>query len=91
MIALKFDIKTGAWMPGEELQLKEGQEIPKGYTNKPIPEPNWKPIFKNGEWIETATEEEKNPPIQPPQPTEIEKRLQLVESALDEILLGGGL
>ncbi|CEG26018.1 hypothetical protein [Bacillus sp. B-jedd] len=81
MIAHKYDTKTGAWMPGEELQLKEGQEVPKGFTNKPIPQPNWKPVFINGAWVETATEEEKNPALPPPALSEVEQ-LRLENEAL---------
>ncbi|PEA53441.1 hypothetical protein CON64_18540 [Bacillus pseudomycoides] len=37
---------------------KEVYDIPENSTELPLPQPNWKPIFKDGKWIETITEEE---------------------------------
>jgi hypothetical protein len=56
----KFD-SDGRYI--EPVLLQNDQTIPFDCTNQPPPQPNWKPIFINGQWIETATEEEKNPPI----------------------------
>lgn len=83
--------ETGKWTPQNDLAIDEHSVIPQGnYTDVSPPVPNWKPVFINGEWVETATEAEKNPPITP-QPPSIEEQLKLMQAALDELILGGGL
>lgn len=63
-------------------------ELPENCTWVAPPVPNWKPVFQNGVWVETATEAEKKP-IQ--EPSEIEERLNLMQQALDDMILGGSL
>jgi hypothetical protein len=60
MVAYKYD-KDGHWIPGEEIQIGNDENLPENYTTKELPQPCWKPVFINGEWEETATEEEKQP------------------------------
>ena len=68
----KFD-EEGNWIPGETLDIYPNvmgdYEIPEGYTDVALPEPNYKPMFVNGEWVETATNEEieesKSPVLEP--------------------------
>lgn len=88
-IYYKFD-DEGRWIPGEEVISKSKPEG--NYTGISIPQPNWKPVFQNGEWIETATEEEKNPPVSvEPSPLEkLQQEQELMRQALDELILGGG-
>jgi hypothetical protein len=83
MFAHKYDI-NGAWIPGGEIRLKDGEEIPEGYTTTPLPQPNWKPVYKNGAWVETATESEKNPPQPPVQPT-VEEQLSKKDEEIREL------
>jgi hypothetical protein len=47
----------------EPVILEDEQEIPFDCTDIELPQPNWKPVFNGTEWIETATEEEMNPPV----------------------------
>jgi hypothetical protein len=47
----------------EPVLLDDDQSIPNDCTYISLPQPNWKPVFNNGNWVETATEEDKNPPI----------------------------
>lgn len=47
--------------PYEELEIvgyKEVYDLPENSTEVPLPQPNWKPVFKDGSWIETITQEE---------------------------------
>lgn len=44
----------------EQILINDGDEIPKGATTIEPPVPNWKPFFNGTEWVELATEEEKN-------------------------------
>ena len=74
----------------EPVVLNDGDPIPEDCTDIPLPQPNWKPKFVNGEWIETATEEEMNPPILEPEPSALEKQVALMQKALDDLILGGG-
>lgn len=46
--------------------------IPDDCTNQELPQPNWKPVFKDGKWVETITDEELAELSKPPEPTEIE-------------------
>ena len=59
-LVFRYD-NEGKYM--EDVRLKEGQAIPFDCTEKELPQPNWKPIFMGNNWVETATEEEKYPPI----------------------------
>jgi hypothetical protein len=47
----------------EPVIIFDGQEIPSDCTETELPVPNWEPVFKDGEWVETASEKVKNPPI----------------------------
>ena len=73
----------------EPVLLNDNDPIPKNCTEKPLPQPNWKPVFQNGDWVEIATEEEKNPTSAPAMTTEY--RLELMQQALDDLIMGGGL
>lgn len=67
----------------EPVLIDDGQEIPFNCTNQPLPQPNWKPLFKNGEWFETVTEEEKKPPVTPPQESVEDKLVQMEQDVAD--------
>ncbi|MDC2863794.1 hypothetical protein [Bacillus sp. BP-3] len=60
---------------GEMIGYKEIYDIPENSTELPLPQPNWKPVFKDGSWIETITQEEldKMNESQLQQPSEIER------------------
>ena len=45
----------------EPVEIADTASIPKNCTDKPLPQPNYKPVFKNGAWVETGT-----PPAHPP-------------------------
>lgn len=49
--------------------------LPPNATFKPLPEPNYKPVFdeQKDDWIETATDEEINPPVTPTPPSDIDQ------------------
>lgn len=32
--------------------------LPENCTDLPLPQPNWKPLFQNGNWVETITQDE---------------------------------
>ncbi|AZU61085.1 hypothetical protein [Neobacillus mesonae] len=57
----------------EPVLIEADAPLPKNCTDKPLPQPCWKPVFKNGAWVETATESERNPSPPPIElsPTEI--------------------
>lgn len=38
----------------EPVLIDDNASIPKSCTDKPLPQPNWKPVFKNGVWVETV-------------------------------------
>ena len=54
----KYD-SAGAYL--EPVLIDDSASIPKNCTDKPLPQPNYKPVFKNGAWVETGT-----PPAPPP-------------------------
>ncbi|MDQ0268867.1 hypothetical protein [Cytobacillus purgationiresistens] len=81
----KYDKHTGVWIPGEEIIVEWGQNIPEQYTDIPVPQPCWNPVFDPIAliWIETASEDEKNPPEPPYIPTDLDEiRLALAEMDL---------
>lgn len=92
-----YDIETGAYIEdrlfypiyegvvngdGEVIGLNEiYKDIPENSTELPLPQPNWKPVFQDGKWVETITQEELdelNKP-KPQEPTELEKLRDQVE------------
>ncbi|MBZ4223079.1 hypothetical protein LAE98_13505 [Bacillus wiedmannii] len=71
---------------------KDVYDIPDNATEIPLPQPNWKPVFKDGKWIETITQEELDEMNKPqiPQPSELEKfkkQHELMKQALDELII----
>ncbi|MFS7207033.1 hypothetical protein AB6887_05235 [Carnobacterium divergens] len=65
----------------EEFGFSESQLVEDDYlcenpwTDVPLPQPCWKPKFNwnSNTWVETATEEEMNPPEVKPELTEVEE------------------
>lgn len=47
----------------EPVLIEDEDEIPFDCTDKELPQPNWKPIFQNGDWVETITDEELLDPL----------------------------
>jgi hypothetical protein len=45
----------------EPVEIADSAPTPSNCTTKPLPQPNYKPVFKNGAWVETST-----PPAPPP-------------------------
>ncbi|PEL14589.1 hypothetical protein CN599_28470, partial [Bacillus wiedmannii] len=71
---------------------KDVYDIPDNATELPLPQPNWKPVFKDGKWIETITQEELDEMNKPriPQPSELEKfkkQHELMKQALYELII----
>ncbi|HHT7143116.1 TPA: hypothetical protein ACTZ34_005071 [Bacillus cereus] len=67
-------------------------DIPDNATELPLPQPNWKPVFKDGKWIETITQEELDEMNKPqiPQSSELDKlkkQQELMQQALDELII----
>jgi hypothetical protein len=67
----------------EPVLIEDNAPLPANCTDKPLPQPNWKPVFKNGAWVETATEAERNPPVPAPQPSIEEKLVQMDHDVAD--------
>lgn len=73
----KFD-KNGAYV--EPVLIADNAPVPSNCTTLPLPQPNWKPVFKNGAWVETAAG---NPPLPAPQPPVEEKLVQMEKDVAD--------
>jgi hypothetical protein len=74
----------------EPVLIGEEEEIPVHCTDVELPQPNFKPVFQNGAWVETITQEELDELAdKPKQP--LEERLSLSEEAIDFLLMDGGL
>lgn len=67
----------------EPVLIADSAPIPANCTDKPLPQPNWKPVFKNEAWVETATEAERNPPSPPLQPSVEESLVQMEKDVAD--------
>jgi hypothetical protein len=67
----------------EPVIIADNAPIPASCADKPLPQPNWKPVFKNGAWVETATAAEQNPPAPAPQPSVEEKLVQMDQDVAD--------
>ncbi|MBT2723042.1 hypothetical protein [Bacillus sp. ISL-46] len=75
----------------EPVMIQDGQKLPFDCTEKELPQPNWKPIFNGVEWVETATEEEMNPPVSL-QPNVEEQLVQMEQDVADlwySVMMGG--
>jgi hypothetical protein len=73
----------------EPILIGEEEELPLNCTDKELPQPNYKPVFKDGDWVETITQKELDELFNNPKPKTDEERLSLIEAALDDLLLGG--
>jgi hypothetical protein len=76
----------------EPVLIADGAPIPSSCTDKPLPQPNWKPVFKNGAWVEMATDAERNPSAPAPQPSAEEKLVQMETDVADlwyAVMMGG--
>ncbi|WP_088311673.1 hypothetical protein [Bacillus cereus] len=67
-------------------------DIPDNATEIPLPQPNWKPVWNGEKWIETITQEELDELNKPqiPQPSELDKlkkQQELMQKALDELII----
>ena len=58
----------------EPVLIDDSASVPKSCTDKPLPQPNYKPVFKNGAWVETGTP--LAPPPAEPSPIDELKRQQ---------------
>lgn len=91
----KYDNK-GNWVPTGDKDIppdKDGQyTIPPWYTDVPVPQPCWRPVFKDGKWEETATEEEMHAIIPITQPS-VEEKLVMMEKDVADLwysfMMGG--
>lgn len=82
--------KDGRYL--EPILLESEEPTPNNCTDIPIPQPNWKPVFDGVKWVETATDEEKNPPVIP-QPSVEDKLVQMEQDVADlwYVTMMGGL
>jgi hypothetical protein len=78
----------------EPVILKNGEKTPSDCVEV-MPASLYKAKWMNGVWSEGATQEEINEIVNTPQPVseieQIKKNQELMQQALDELLLGGGL
>jgi hypothetical protein len=93
MIVYRYD-ENGFYV--EPVHVEDGQQpIPINCTDQPLPQPNYKPQFSNGSWVETLTQEEIDALLNTPKPKselEVLKENQgLMQKALDDLILGGAL
>ncbi|WP_052137780.1 hypothetical protein [Heyndrickxia ginsengihumi] len=72
--------------------------IPENCTDKELPQPNYKPKFDKdkSEWVETLTEEEWLAQLPKPEVTktpleELQEKYDLMQKALDDLILGGAI
>lgn len=75
----------------EPVLLEDNDPIPPDCTERHLPQPNWKPVFNGTEWVETATDAEKNP-VFTPQPSVEEQLVQMEQDVADlwySVMMGG--
>lgn len=81
---------NGRWIPSDDKPIKPGDNglyiIPKGFTEKPLPQPNWKPVFDGEKWVETITQVELESIKNQPVPLSFEEQLRLENQALKQQL-----
>ena len=68
----------------EDVILKQGEEIPSDCVTERPPQPCYKPRWTGTEWID-----EGEPPGPKPKPPTYEERLEALEQAMLELILGG--
>ncbi len=68
----------------EDVILKEGETIPNNYIEIRPPQPCYKPRWDGTEWVE-----EGEPPKPKPKPITAEERLEALEQAMLDLILGG--
>ncbi|TWE06395.1 hypothetical protein FB550_102417 [Neobacillus bataviensis] len=78
----------------EDVILKDNQDVPTDCVEIHLPDGIYLPAnFENGVWETTLTEEEvealKNPEIPPLEIDTLKKEQQLMQQAIDDLILGG--
>lgn len=74
----------------EDVVIGYEPDIPENCTLQVCPDLIYAPIFKNGKWLKTVVPKPEEP--QPEEPSELEllkKQVELMQQAMDELLLGG--
>lgn len=79
----------------EPVIIEDEKNIPVDCTEIQPPDGLYKGKFVNGEWVESLTEDEINTLKDAPQPLsdieQLKKQQDLMQSALDDLILGGAL
>jgi hypothetical protein len=79
----------------EPVLISENDDIPLDCTNIKPNDGLYKAKFINGQWNESLTDDEinaiKNTPIQPTEIETLKAKQDLMQQALDDIILGGAL
>ena len=87
----------------EPVLIDDNASIPKNCTDKPLPQPNYKPVFKNGAWVETGSAPTPSAPTPTVEEQLADKDLQIREvrtyaqqlnddfAALAEFVTNGGM
>ncbi|MFB6728998.1 hypothetical protein ACMZ5A_25760 [Bacillus mobilis] len=91
----EYPVYDNIEVPYEEedvIGYKDVYDIPDNATEIPLPQTNWKPVFKDGKWIETITQEELDEMNKPqiPQPSELDKlkgELEVTKVAMAEFIM----
>jgi hypothetical protein len=65
----KYDV-NGTYL--EPVMIEDNEPVPSYCTDIPLPQPNWKPVFQNGTWVETMTEDERLTPLRAAKMDELE-------------------
>jgi hypothetical protein len=63
----------------EPVLIEDNASIPKNCTALPLPQPNFKPVFKNGAWVETGTPS----PAPAPKPSVEDTLVQMEKDVAD--------
>lgn len=84
-LAHRYNMETGEFIENVMLYPDDQGEylIPRDCTDIPLPQPNWKPIFQNGDWVETVVDEDK--PVAPDPDSKSE--IDTVREEIEEVKL----
>lgn len=80
---------NGFWVPSGDKIVESNALVPSGFTSVPVPQPNWKPKFTNGQWVETITDAELAALKPSAGEQSLEQRIKDLEAVIENAILEG--
>ncbi|KAB0446718.1 hypothetical protein [Bacillus toyonensis] len=62
--------------------------VPENCTVEPVPDLIFEPVFRDGHWVKMNPDLPPQPPAEPTEMEKLKKQTELIQKALDELIMG---